>query len=103
MKYFLRFFIALILAMSWHYLGGSMEVALFFFVFIWGVLSITPIKFQDPKQREEYIEKLKRAKERRRELEEARLEEKRRLKEDGADREEKMRAEYEALKKKSLT
>ncbi|MGP1449995.1 MAG: hypothetical protein ACTTJS_02555 [Wolinella sp.] len=102
MLHFLKFFFSLLVAMLWHYLGGSMEVALFFFISLIVILFFTPIKFQSPKAREEYMEKLRRARERKRELEEARLEEKRKLKEGGAEKDERLRQEYESIKKKSL-
>ncbi|CAE10142.1 hypothetical protein [Wolinella succinogenes] len=102
MKHFIRFFVSLLVAMIWYHLGGGMEVAIFFFLALWAILSLNPIKFQNPRLREEYIEKLKRAKERKRELEEARLVEKKRLKDDGMDKEEKMRLDFENLKKKTL-
>jgi hypothetical protein len=41
--------------MIWYHLGGGMEVAIFFFLALWAILSIILFKFQNPRLREELL------------------------------------------------
>lgn len=103
MKQILPPLVSILIAMIWYHLGGSMDIAIFFFLILWLILALNPIKFQNPRLREAYRERIRRAKERKRELEEARLAEKERLKDDEMEREERLRRDFEKIKKRSLS
>ncbi|RAX57592.1 hypothetical protein CCZ01_05475 [Helicobacter monodelphidis] len=99
LQFILKFLIAGMVAIAWHYLTGNMQIAIFFFLFVLAILWLKPITFQNPKQREEFIQKMKEARERQAFLESERLEEKKKLRSDG-DREEKQRQDFKNLKKR---
>lgn len=97
--FILKFLIAGIVAIVWHYLSNDMRISIFFFLFVLAVLCLKPIVFQDPKQREEFIQKMKEAREKQKFLQSERLAEKKKLKSD-EDREEKQKQDFENLKKR---
>ncbi len=97
--FILKFLIAGIVAVSWHYLTHDMRISIFFFLLVLAILCLKPIVFQDPKQREEFIEKIKEAREKQRFLESERIAEKKKLKSDEY-REEKQKQDFENLKKR---
>lgn len=76
-SFILKFLISGIVAIAWNYLTNDMQMSVFFFLFTFAILCLRPIVFQDPKQREEYVQKLKQARERQEFLAAERLAEKR--------------------------
>lgn len=97
--FILKFLIAAIVAIAWHYLSNDMQISIFFFLFVLAILCLRPIVFQDPKQREEYVQKLRDARERQEFLAAERLAEKKKLKSDD-DRREKQKQDLKNLQKR---
>lgn len=72
----LKILISLGVAMAWYHLTQNQETSIFFFVLMLVIFFIRPIAYQSPTDRQEFIEKYKRAKERQLNLENMRLQEK---------------------------
>lgn len=95
-KAFGKFMLAAIIGATWYHYGGQdSAMALIFFLIILGVLFMKPIRYQDPKRREAYIQRIRDSRERKIAIENERLEELRRLKQSEKEQEEKLRKEFE--------
>ena len=95
-SFILKFLISGIVAIAWNYLTNDMQMSVFFFLFTLAILCLRPIVFQDPKQREEYIQKLKDARAKQEFLAAERKAEKKKLKSD-EDRAEKQKQDLKNL------
>ncbi len=96
MQTFLKFFISAAIGITWYHLGGeNSAMALVFFFVILGVLFMKPIRYQDPKRREEYMQRIRDSRERKIALENERLEELKRLKQSNREQEERMKKDFE--------
>lgn len=96
MQLFFKFMLAALVGSTWYHFGGEdTAMALVFFLVILGVLFMRPIRYQDPKRREEYMQKIRDSRERKIALENERLEEIRRLKKNAREQEEKIKKEFE--------
>ncbi|AAP78411.1 hypothetical protein LS66_001595 [Helicobacter sp. MIT 03-1614] len=96
MQVFLKLLFAAIVGSTWyHFGGGDAAMALIFFFVILGVLFMKPIRYQDPKRREEYMQRIRDSRERKIALENERLEELRRLKKNALEQEEKLKKDFE--------
>lgn len=88
--------LAALVGSTWYHFGGEdIAMALVFFLIILGVLFMRPIRYQDPKRREEYMQKIRDSRERKIALENERLEELRRLRKNAREQEEKIKKEFE--------
>lgn len=96
MQAFLKILLAAIIGATWYHFGGEdAAMALVFFFVIVGVLFMKPIRYQDPKRREEYIQKIRDSRERKIALENERLEELKRLKKTEREQEERLKKDFE--------
>lgn len=96
MQVFIKFILAALVGSTWYHFGGEdAAMALVFFLVILGVLFMKPIRYQDPKRREEYMQRIRDSRERKIALENERLEELRRLKKNAREQEEKIKKEFE--------
>ncbi|TLD82134.1 hypothetical protein LS68_003815 [Helicobacter sp. MIT 05-5293] len=87
---------AAIIGGVWYHFGGEdASMALVFFFVILGVLFVKPIHYQDPKRREEYMQKMRESRERKIALENERIEEIRRLRKSEREQEEKIKRDFE--------
>lgn len=85
----LKVIISLGLAMGWFYLTENQEVSIAFFVLMLIIFFIRPISYQSPTEREEYIDKIRKAKERQMMLEQERRREARKAVEEKLKRKKK--------------
>lgn len=96
MQAFLKILLAAIIGATWYHFGGEdAAMALVFFFVIVGVLFMKPIRYQDPKRREEYMQKIRDSRERKLALENERLEELKRLKKTEREQEERLKKDFE--------
>lgn len=97
MQIFLKFLLAAVVGAMWYHFGESEDtaMALIFFFVILGVLFMKPIRYQDPKRREEYIQKMRASRERKIALENERVEELKRLKKSAREQEERLKKDFE--------
>ena len=70
-------------------------MALVFFLIILGMLFMKPIRYQDPKKREEFMQKIRDSRERKIALENERMEELKRLKQSTREQEERLKKDFE--------
>ena len=97
MKIFLQFFTAALIGALWFHFGDNdSAMALVLFIIVLCVMFMKPIRYQDPKRREQYMQKIRDTRERKVMLEKERLEEKKRAKQNAREQEEKIKREYEA-------
>lgn len=97
MKIFLQFFTAALIGALWFHFGDNdSAMALVLFIIVLCVMFMKPIRYQDPKRREQYMQKIRDTRERKVMLEKERLEEKKRAKQSAREQEEKIKREYEA-------
>lgn len=75
----LKIFTSLIIAMLWYQLTGNQEISIAFLVILLIVFFVRPIPFQDPEQRKQYLEKIKRAHEKKLEIEKQKSDERKRM------------------------
>ena len=68
----LKVLISLGVGMGWFYLTENREVSITFFVLMLIIFFIRPIAYQSPTEREEYLDKIRKAKERQMAIEEER-------------------------------
>ena len=81
MKLFLKFFIAALVGALWFHFGGhDSAMALVLFMVVLGMMFMKPIQYQDPKRREQYMQKIRESRERKIMLEKERIEERKRTK-----------------------
>ncbi|MCH5322579.1 MAG: hypothetical protein J1E31_03235 [Helicobacter sp.] len=73
---FFKILLSLGVAMAWYHLTSNQEVATIFFVLMLIIFFIRPIPYQTPTERQEYIDKMRRARERQASIEEERRREK---------------------------
>lgn len=96
MQFFWKIILAAIIGATWYHFGGEdAAMALVFFLIILGVLFMKPIRYQDPKRREEYMQKIRDSRERKIALENERLEELKRLKQSAREQEERLKRDFE--------
>ncbi|TLD96567.1 hypothetical protein LS71_005765 [Helicobacter jaachi] len=96
MGFFWKFILAAIIGATWYHFGGEdAAMALVFFFVILGVLFMKPIRYQDPKRREEYMQKIRDSRERKLALENERVEELKRLKKSAREQEERLKKDFE--------
>lgn len=96
MMIFIKFLVAAVIGSTWYHFGGEdPAMALVFFLVILGVLFMKPIRYQDPKRREEYMQRIRDSRERKIALENERLEELKRLRQNTREQEERLKREFE--------
>lgn len=65
--------------MLWYQLTGDKDISIAFLVILLVIFFVRPIPFQDPEQRKQYIDKVKRAHEKKIEIERQKSEERKRM------------------------
>ncbi|WP_394958453.1 hypothetical protein [uncultured Helicobacter sp.] len=96
MKLFLKFFIAALVGALWFHFGGhDSAMALVLFMVVLGMMFMKPIQYQDPKRREQYMQKIRESRERKIMLEKERIEERKRTKQALREKEEKLKKDFE--------
>lgn len=96
MRAFWKIILAAIIGATWYHFGGEdAAMGLVFFFIILGVLFTKPIRYQDPKRREAFMQKIRDSKERKLALESERMEEVKRLKKSAREQEERLKKEFE--------
>ncbi|MCI7711212.1 hypothetical protein [Helicobacter equorum] len=96
MKLFLKFFISALVGALWFHFGGNdSAMALVLFMVVLGMMFMKPIQYQDPKRREQYMQKIRESKERKIMLEKERLEERKRAKQNLREQEAKLKKDFE--------
>lgn len=90
MKVVLKIFFATFIAAAWYHLNGPDQafVAIILFILIILITFIKPIKYQDPKERDEYRNKMLVAKERQMALKQKQMQEKILIKQQAKEAEE---------------
>ncbi|WP_279144419.1 hypothetical protein [Helicobacter pullorum] len=73
---------SLIIAMVWYKLTSNQETAIFFFILMLVIFFISPISYQSPTERQEYLDKFRKSKERQMNIEQLRREEKKKAQEE---------------------
>ncbi|OBV28868.1 hypothetical protein BKN38_03585 [Helicobacter sp. CLO-3] len=102
MKTFLKILLASLIAGVWHQIDSSSGgVAIALFLFTLAVLLMSPVKFQSPEKREEYIQQLRDKKERKMAIALKQKEERARLRKEKQDREEQEKKEFQERMKKN--
>lgn len=93
---FLEISFAAVIGATWYHFGGEdAAMALVFFLIILGMLFMKPIRYQDPKKREEFMQKIRDSRERKIALENERMEELKRLKQSTREQEERLKKDFE--------
>ncbi len=96
MQLFWKFLFAAVIGATWYHFGGEdAAMALVFFLIILGMLFMKPIRYQDPKKREEFMQKIRDSRERKIALENERMEELKRLKQSTREEEERLKKDFE--------
>ncbi|WP_334083867.1 hypothetical protein [Helicobacter typhlonius] len=96
MQLFWKFLFAAVIGATWYHFGGEdAAMALVFFLIILGMLFMKPIRYQDPKKREEFMQKIRDSRERKIALENERMKELKRLKQSTREQEERLKKDFE--------
>ena len=96
MQLFWKFLFAAVIGATWYHFGGEdAAMALVFFLIVLGMLFMKPIRYQDPKKREEFMQKIRDSRERKIALENERMEELKRLKQSTREQEERLKKDFE--------
>lgn len=96
MRAFWKIILAAIIGATWYHFGGEdAAMALVFFLIILGMLFMKPIRYQDPKKREEFMQKIRDSRERKIALENERMKELKRLKQSTREQEERLKKDFE--------
>ena len=96
MQAFWKLLLAAVVGATWYHFGGEdAALALVFFFIIVGVLFMKPIRYQDPKRREEYMQRIRDSREKKIALENERIEELKRLRKAEREQEEKLKKDFE--------
>ena len=82
-------------ALWFHFGGHDSAMALVLFMVVLGMMFMKPIQYQDPKRREQYMQKIRESRERKIMLEKERIEERKRTKQALREKEEKLKKDFE--------